>query len=147
MQPNCTTRARVITDSSPPTTADSRTMTAPTPAAARSPLAPNAGKTRTAPTVLRDSRNGSPRASRSRRCKRKTDRHEEAPRIARDWAANMGVGATPAVAWASLAGKALRPKTRVADWEEEGALGGAVKALPVVVAAEGVLVSAHLVCV
>src|SRR6266550_1898202 len=73
MQPNCTTHARVTTDSSPPTTAGSRTMTAPTPTAAPSPPAPNAGKTRTAPTVLRDSRNGSPRASRSRRCKRKTD--------------------------------------------------------------------------
>src|SRR3954467_13997080 len=98
MRPNCTTHARVTTNPSPPTTADSRTMTAPTPTAARSPLAPNIDTTRTPPTVLRDSRSGSPRGSRSRPCKRKTDRHEEAARVARDppdggpvW----GVGVTP----------------------------------------------------
>src|SRR3954452_12442070 len=84
MRPNCTTHARVTTDSSPPTTADSRTMTAPTPTAARSPLAPNIDTTRTPPTVLRDSRSGSPRGSRSPGAKKKTDRQEGAARVARD---------------------------------------------------------------
>src|SRR5205823_2193292 len=46
-----------------------------------------------------------------------------------------------------LAGKALRPDAGVADWQEERALGGSVEDLPVVVAVEGVLVSAHLLCV